>query len=238
MGGKQINKKQYTGKITSGIKLRTFQLAVITFIQQQLPIWRDDPDRPNEQSEDKLNLQLCKFLNSHARHILPVVHFDHEEYQTGRRSVDLSASPAESIFFEAKPYTIYDPILVIEGKRLPAPCSSREKEYVTGTASKKISGGIQRFKLGLHGAKLNLAAIIGYVQDHSACHWHKKINGWISELVSKPIGDGSIWVANETLEPLEEEKERGIANCRSIHHRTFGNKIELHHLWITMNIEN
>ncbi|MCK4851510.1 MAG: hypothetical protein KAS86_00195, partial [Candidatus Omnitrophica bacterium] len=208
-----------------------------TFIQQQLPIWRDDTNRSDEQSEDKLNLQLCKFLDSHARHILPMVRFDHEEYQTGRRSVDLSASPAKSIFFEAKSYTIYDPVLVIECKRLPAPRSSREKEYVTGPTTEKISGGVQRFKLGLHGAKLNLAAIIGYVQDHSACHWHKKINEWISELVSNPIGDGCIWAANETLEPLEEDKERGIANCRSVHRRTFGNKIELHHLWITMNVE-
>ena len=43
MGGEQVNKKQYTGEITSGIKFQTFQLTIITFIQQQLPIWRDDP---------------------------------------------------------------------------------------------------------------------------------------------------------------------------------------------------
>jgi len=237
MGGKQINKKQYTGKITSGIKLRTFQLAVITFIQQQLPIWRDDPDRIDEQSEDKLNLQLCKFLDSHARNILPMIRFDHEEYQTGRRRVDMSASPVKSIFLEAKPYTIYDPVLVLEGKRLPTPSSSREKEYVTGPTPEKINGGIQRFKLGLHGAKLNLVAIIGYVQGHSICHWHRKINGWISELASNPIGDGCIWNVNETLKPLEEDKTKGIANCHSVHRRTFGNKIDIHHLWIAMNRE-
>ena len=237
MGGKQINKKQYTGKITSGIKLRTFQLAVITFIQQQLPIWRDDPDRIDEQSEDKLNLQLCKFLDSHARNILPMIRFDHEEYQTGRRRVDMSASPVKSIFLEAKLYTIYDPVLVLEGKRLPTPSSSREKEYVTGPTPEKINGGIQRFKLGLHGAKLNLVAIIGYVQDHSICHWHGKINGWISELAGNPIGDGCIWNVNETLKPLEEDKTKGIANCHSVHRRTFGNKIDIHHLWIAMNRE-
>ena len=237
MGGKQISKKQYTGKITSGIKLRTFQLTVITFVQQQLPIWRDDPGRIDEQSEDKLNLQLCKFLDSHARNILPMIRFDHEEYQTGRRRVDMSASPVKSIFLEAKPYTIYDPVLVLEGKRLPTPSSSREKEYVTGPTPEKINGGIQRFKLGLHGAKLNLVAIIGYVQYHSICHWHGKINGWISELASNPIGDGCIWNVNETLKPLEEDKTKGIANCRSVHRRTFGNKIELFHLWIAMNRE-
>ncbi len=149
MGGKQINEKGYTGKITSGIQSRTFQLTIITFILQQLPSWRDDSDRPNEQSEDKLNLQLCKFLDAHAWNDFPMIRFDHEEYQTGHRRVDMSASPAKSIFFEAKLYTIYDPVLVLEGKRLPAPSSSREKEYVTGPNPEKISGGIQRFKLVL-----------------------------------------------------------------------------------------
>jgi len=238
MGGEQINNEQGIGKITSGIKFRTFQLKIIDFVYQQLPTWRDDPDRPDEQSEDKLNLQLCKFLDSHARNDFPMIRFDHEEYQTDQRRVDMSASPAKHIFLGAKPYTIYDPVLVLEGKRLPAPSSNREKEYVTGSTPEKISGGIQRFKLGLHGAKLNLAAIIGYVQDNSARHWHKKINMWISELVSNPIGDGCMWTVNESLKPLEEYKTKGIANCRSAHRRTFGDKIELHHLWVTMNVEN
>ncbi len=170
-----------------------------------------------------------------------MVRFDHEEYQTGRRSVDLSASPQESVSFEAVVYTIYDPIVVIECKRLPAPSSSRAKEYVTGPTPEKISGGIQRFKLGLHGAKLNLSAIIGYVQDHSACHWHKKINGWISELVSNPIGDGCIWTTDESLKAFEGDTSRGIYSYRSIHSRTgdiVNNEIELHHLWVTMNVEN
>ncbi len=118
MGGEQINKKQSTGEITSGIKSRTFQLTIINFVYQQLPIWRDDTNRPDEQSEDKLNLQLCKFLDSCARKDFPMVRFNHEEYQTDQRRVDLSASPAKNIFLEAKPYTIYDPVLVLECKRL------------------------------------------------------------------------------------------------------------------------
>jgi hypothetical protein len=237
MGGEQTDKKQYTGEITSGIKPRTFQLTIINFVYQQLPIWRDDTDRLDEQSEDKLNLQLCKFLNSCAREDFPMVCFNHEEDQTNQRRVDLSASPVKSMCFGAKLYTIYDPILLLEGKRLPAPSSSREKEYVTGPTPKKISGGVQRFKLGLHGKKHNFVAMIGYVQDRSACHWHGKINGWILELVNNPIGDGCIWTANETLNPLEEDKTKGIASYRSTHSRTIGDKIELRHLWITMNVE-
>jgi len=239
MGGEQINKKQYTGKITSGIKSLTFQLTIINFVHQQLPIWRDDPDRPLEQSEPKLNSQLAKFLNSpHASKDFPMICFVHEEPQYGSRKVDISALPDKKMIIEAQTYTKYDPVLVIECKRLPAPSLDREREYVTGTEPNKISGGIQRFKLGFHGAKHNLAAMIGYIQDRSACHWHGKINGWISELVNNPIGDGCIWAANETLNPLEEDKIKGIASYRSTHSRTLGDKIELHHLWITMNVEN
>ena len=228
----------WSGKITSGIEPDSLPLQTIAFVYGQLTGWRDDPDRPVEEAEDKLNLQLCKFLGVQANKEFPMIRFDHEEPQVGRRRVDMSASPAKSIFFEAKLYTIYDPVLVLEGKRLPTPSSSREKEYVTGPTPKKISGGIQRFKLSLHGAKLNLVAIIGYVQGHSVCHWHKKINGWISELVDNPIGDGCIWAANETLNPLAEDKTKAIASYRSTHSRTLGDKIELHHLWITMNVQN
>jgi hypothetical protein len=242
MGGKQINKRQYTGRITSGIKLRTFQLSIINFVQQQLSIWRDDPDRPDEQSENKLNLQLCKFLDSRARVDFYMIRFGPEEYQIRQRRVDISASPAESIFLEAKPYTIYDPVLVLECKRLPAPPpKSREKEYVTGLASKKLSGGIQRFKLGLHGTKHNLAVMIGYLQNNTSRDWYVKINGWILELVKYPIGDGCVWTADETLKAFERDTSRGIYSYRSIHSRTgdiVNNEIELHHLWVTMNVEN
>jgi hypothetical protein len=122
---------------------------------------------------------------------------------------------------------------------LPAPLpKEREKEYVTGTKLNKISGGIQRFKLGLHGAKHNLAAMIGYIQD-SSHDWCSTINKWISELVENPIGDGNTWENNEKLKIIEEDKTIGIAKYQSIHNRTgdvVNNEIEIHHLWITMDI--
>lgn len=232
------SKGQDTGQITSGIPRDTLAVTTINFVRQQLPAWRDDPDRPDEKSEDKLNLQLCKFLDSRARNTFPMVRFDHQEYQAGQRRVDLSASPVESLYLEAKLYTIYDPILVLEGKRLPAPSSDREKEYVTGTRPTKTTGGIQRFKLGLHGATLDLSAMIGYVQDRCARDWHHKINEWILELASGTIADGCLWKANETLELLEEDTAERVASCRSVHSRTgevASNTITLHHLWIAMN---
>jgi hypothetical protein len=229
------SKTSSIGQITCGITLKTLVLETIAFVREQLPSWRDDPDRQNEQSENKLNLQLCKFLDSRARNDFPMVRFDHEEYQSGRRSTDLSASLAETAVIEAKTYTIYDTILVLEGKRIPAPSSDRKKEYVTGTTSGKISGGIQRFKMGLHGAEHNLVAMIGYVQARTPRYWQKKINEWIVQLTSDSVVDGCLWTIDETLKPLTADIAKGILSYRSLHNRISGNKIEIHHLWIAMN---
>ena len=220
------------GQITSGISVKTLALKTIHFVQQQLPAWRDDPDRRDEQSENKLNLQLSKFLDSCARWYFPMVRFSHQEYQSGHRSVDLAASLAERTVLEAHLYTIYDPILVLEGKRLPAPSSDREKEYVTG--GQRRTGGIQRFKLRLHGGQLNLAALIGYVQQGSVNHWFKTINQWISKVATISPNDGCNWSNDEVLGLLEEDFAHRTASYRSVHQRSSGNKIELFHLWIEM----
>ncbi|MHB1459544.1 MAG: hypothetical protein ACYC0V_21750 [Armatimonadota bacterium] len=224
------------GRISTGIEQNKLQLRTIEFMRQQLPAWRDDPDRPDEQAENKLSLQLCKFLDSQARNEFPMVRFDHEEYQSKRRSVDLSASVTAPQVIGAKLHTIYDPILVIECKRLPAPSLEREKEYVTGGCEKK-SGGIQRFKLGLHGADLNLAAIIGYIQERSLDDWHSAVNQWISDLASGIRKDLCAWYDTELLEPLDGDQSSIIASFQSVHGRNgsaAADHITIHHLWITM----
>ncbi|MGH7492237.1 MAG: hypothetical protein ACREOO_07570 [bacterium] len=231
-------KKQNGDKITSGL-IRQDNLAMRTlhFVREQLPLWRDDPERTLEVSETRLNSQLCDFLDSHANRFFPMVHFKHEERQTGRSSVDLSAKLVQGMALRAKQYTIYDSVLVFECKRLPAPSSDREMEYVTGGKNHR-SGGIQRFKLGVHGAELNMAVMIGYVQAQSARDWYNKINAWISELCNGTIEDECIWNDGETLEQLDEDEAMGFSNYRSVHSRadnTSNNRILIHHLWIEMN---
>ncbi|ABW68943.1 hypothetical protein [Desulfosudis oleivorans] len=234
----KCDKGTYIGQITSGIDVpSTLALKTISFINQNLPAWRDDPDRPKEQSEDKLNLQLCKFLDSRARRDFPMVRFDHEEYQTGIRRVDLSASPVEKAIFGAITYTIYDPILVIEGKRLPAPSTNREKEYVIGDVNKK-NGGIERFKLGLHGFDLNIAVIVGYVQEKRLDHWYQKINEWILELADGTKKGSCVWNTDEVLKQLMQYRITRVSSCQSTHSRTgskVSSEIKIHHLWIAMD---
>ncbi|MDY6893747.1 MAG: hypothetical protein SVO26_08570 [Chloroflexota bacterium] len=228
--------KPAIGKITSGVNPNSLVLRTIDFVYTQLPAWRDDPNRPAEQSEKKLNSQLCKFLDSEARNNFPMVRFNHEEAQTGRSSVDISASPVADTI-EARTYSIYDPITVFECKRLPAPARAREKEYVTG-GKKRKKGGIQRFKLGLHGTNHNIAAMIGYLQGRSPSDWYDEINKWIIELSSGTIADVCSWNISETIEEFEEHSPKGIARGRSTHSRrgsTQSDEIMLCHLWITMH---
>ena len=129
-------------------------------------------------------------------------------------------------------------MLVFECKRLPAPSPDREKEYLTG-GKKNKTGGIQRFKLGLHGADHNIAAMIGYLQEGHASYWHDKINKWIAELINGTMADNCVWNISEMLEKREEDSSKGIAKYQSTHNRSGSvqsNKILIRHLWITMHM--
>jgi hypothetical protein len=226
-----------SGRITSGIKPHAIPLGIIAFIRRQLPAWKDDPDRSHGDSEPVLNPQLCRFLDVRARSEFPMFAFGHEEPQASGRHVDLSAFAVEGIVIEARSYTKYDPILVIECKRIPAPSKDREKEYVTGAKAGKITGGIQRFKLGHHGAQLDVVAMIGYVQAGTARHWLDEINGWILELVDDPLGDGCVWDKTEILRSVQEDESKDVFSYHSVHGRSINSPkdaIEIHHLWIEM----
>jgi hypothetical protein len=236
MNGK-VAKAQTRGGVTSGILKEALVSKTISYVSRQLQSWRDDPGRRDVQSENQLNLQLVKFLDAQARSEFPMVRFDHEEYQSGRRSIDMSASPIETIIIDARLHTIYDPILVIEGKRLPAPSLDREKEYVSG-GKDSISGGIQRFKLGLHGGDHNIVAMVGYVQEQSLSQWHKQINDWIAKFERGIFEDSCEWSAGEKLALIEEDSLNGVARYNSTHSRVGSVKkerFELYHLWIEMN---
>jgi hypothetical protein len=223
------------GSITRGIERDTLEKQTIAFVKDQLATWRDHPDRVSEQAEEKLNAQLCKFLNIQARRIFPMAHFHHEERQAGRARVDISASPTELISAALYADSIFEPFLVLEAKRLPAPAAGREREYVTGYEAR--SGGIQRFKLGLHAPNHETAVMIGYVQKGALAAWLAKINGWIAELVEANATDGCVWHAGEELVDYEEDDLRGTARSLSRHQRHGdppGNRITLYHLWVSM----
>jgi hypothetical protein len=207
----------------------------LEFISTNLPPWRDDPDRSIETAEEELNAQLSNFLQAKATHEFPMVQFQHEQRQTGRRRVDLSAKPTCPLIICGTYYSIYKPFLVIEGKRLPAPDKLREREYLTGGDFK--SGGIQRFKLGLHGKDHDKVVMIGYVQSGRFSEWEKQLNEWIVALADSKESGSEKWGKDEILSGLIENRRSKICRMRSVHARRIGilsSTVEIVHLWITM----
>lgn len=204
----------------------------IEFVWKCLTPWRNDPDRPFAEGEEELNAQFHNFLQSCANETFPMVLFQHEQRQEGRRRVDLSAKPATKIIIEGVTYTKYQPILVIEGKRLPAPSKIREREYVSG--GQNLSGGIQRFKLGLHGKEHATVIILGYLQQGELQEWHSCINEWISDLASNAPSD---WGNHELLAAFSHHCKGQKARTSSVHPRLKECKtpeIQILHFWIQM----
>ncbi len=222
------------GRITSGVPADTAVNQTLGFIERNLAPWRDDPERPAAVWERDLNSQLCKFLNWAARRSdFAMVHFHHEEPQGVRHSADISATPVGEGWIEGRPYSKYDPILIVEGKRLPTPGSGREREYVTSAIDAAPSGGVQRFKLGLHGAALSIAGIVGYVQAGTCAEWYDRINAWIDDLASSP---DPLWSGSDRLDGFMGDGLARVSRCESEHSRPTGVSptIRLAHLWVEM----
>ena len=225
------------GRLTHGPQVNALVDRTVEFVREELPRWRDRADRKPQTDEELLNAQLCKHLEARARQRQFPVLFHHEERQTARRRVDISAGPVESGFIGTTYHSIDDPFLVFEGKRLPTPGGrAREREYVTG--HEKQSGGIQRFKLGLHGGKVKTAALIGYIQKETPVVWHARINLWIRDLAAGLQLRDETWTPADQVGTLTCDKASRTAACDSRHQRVAScasPDIRLRHLWVEMS---
>lgn len=220
------------GRLASSAVQNSLIEQTIEFVWGCLIPWRNDPDRPFAEGEEELNAQFHNFLQSCANETFPMVLFQHEQRQEGRRRVDLSVKPVKRIIIEGVTYTKYHPILVIEGKRLPAPSKTRAREYVSGV--EELSGGIQRFKLGLHGKEHATVIILGYLQQGNLQEWHSRINGWISDLARDQSDD---WANHEVLAAFSHHRGGQKARASSKHPRLKECKtpeIQILHFWIQM----
>jgi hypothetical protein len=218
-------------------KPATFRHELIDFIANELPRWRDRPDRSSATSETILTSQLCAHLNGAARHSdgWDNIQFRVEEPDetSGGRKIDLAPAPCGSaICIEGRRHTDFDSLMPIECKRLPTPKDKGrdEREYVISRYSS--TGGIQRFKAGHHGATHAFGAMIGYVQEETTAAWDKSIAGWISSLAD--IAESG-WSLNDLLQSTRIDIALRVAEFRSFHLRTNGlPDIELRHLWVEM----
>lgn len=228
-----------SGRLNPEIHLpSTAKLELVGFIAEELPRWRDHPDRPAANAETKLTEHLCDYLNS-AVYYSPAwshVQFRTEtgdETQTGRK-IDLAVKPrAAVLIIEGRRHCQFDALFPIECKRLPTPTGHDrdEREYVITELG--TTGGIQRFKFGYHGAAHAFAVMIAYVQEQSCSHWLDQVNYWIMDLAVRPT---SAWSDSDILQLLSEDLTSGISTLKSEHRREgYLHGCELRHLWIKMH---
>lgn len=216
----------------------TGKLEIVNFIAHELPAWRDRPDRPtNVSGENELNGQLCLHLNSVAYKSTKWSHLqflpEMRDESLGNRRIDISVNPRIEIEIEGRRYNSFEMLFPIECKRLPTPKEKGrdEREYVTNEPG--TTGGIQRFKFGYHGSKHSFAGIIAYVQHQSFSYWMTKVNNWISDLVA---GINPAWSNSDLLQLVDDNTETKVRMLQSEHQRRNEmGKIELRHLWISIN---
>lgn len=190
---------------------------ILDFIKDQLPHWRDCPDRSEEVAETKLTSQLCSYLNSAARHSVgwDMLQFRVEEADEAEasRKIDLVAAPCDAtIWVEGRRFTQFNTLVPIECKRLPTPVRRDRdpREYVFSSHSS--TGGIQRFKHSQHGAHHALGAMIGYIQTETCRFWANQVDSWISDLIG--VGEPG-WSHDDRLEFEDED-----AAARTVRTRT------------------
>lgn len=116
-------------------------------------------------------------------------------------------------------------IFSVECKRLPAPESAREREYIHGTSN---NGGIERYKSEKHGKGLDDCGLLGFIEKENPKNWIVTLNKWIGDiaLVDKT------WKKDETLSELESQID--FCFLESTAHRK-ANDIHLFHLWVILN---
>lgn len=228
-----------SGRLDRTIHLpSTAKLELMNFIAQELPGWRDHPDRPLKHSETALTEHLCDYLNGATNQSGD---WSHVQFRTetgdemrGGRKIDLTVKPCgAAVIIEGRRHSQFDALFPIECKRLPTPKEKDrdEREYVITDPG--TTGGIQRFKFGYHGSIHKFAAMIAYVQDESFPYWLAQINGWILDL--SKISD-SPWSTLDSIKSFNEDSAQGLCLLDSRHQRVGDlGECELRHLWIKMN---
>jgi hypothetical protein len=215
-----------------------FRHELLDFITEELPKWRDDPDRPVSTSETQITEHLADYLSSASRKSpgWDILQFRTEaaDEEMKVRKIDLAPKACGVIIWiEGRRYTQYEPLLPIECKRLPTPKQMKrdEREYVFSKYAS--TGGIQRFKAGHHGAKHSLGGMIAYIENETATVWDERIAGWIKELVA---ANENGWTLKDLIELTKELKPERLTVLRSSHTRQKGlPDIELRHMWVEMN---
>ncbi len=125
------------------------------------------------------------------------------------------------LFEDRNPFGLTKAFFELEAKLLP----TGSKDYVKGN-----QGGIERFKRGHHGKGLLKSAMIGYIRENDCSYWFKKINEWITDLISNNTDTGIQWDAQDLLietDNFNTTQKYTSKNTRIVNSNT--DSIQLHH---------
>jgi hypothetical protein len=228
--------------VSSGNLVKTLHLpgawldALIDFILLQLPLWRDDEHRRSADSETTLTAQLCGYLNS-ACSLAPgfdTLQFKQEEPDPGpdaRRKMDLVAAPrAAVLWINGRRHDHYDTLVPIECKRLPTPSPREKREYLQ--TLEKSTGGVQRFKHGMHGSESELGVLIGYIQHGTIESWLTRMDWWVRAIARAKL---PLWSDADRATLDTHNSSARTAAMTSVNARSRNlTPIRLRHLWLEM----
>jgi hypothetical protein len=213
-------------------------MNVVTFVEKHLTEFSITYAGSSVKNENGLNQVLCILLNNYARIESCFFIFEKEFME----DVENGSSPKVDfgvivLPINSKFYNSREPFFSIEAKRLGQTGKAREKEYLIGREEDgkyKPCGGVERFKMAIHGKNLQYSAMIGYVQAYDFNYWQKTIDGWIDDLIAGKISSSSHWSEKDKLQPLNQTAN--TAKFRSENSRKKGNII-LFHLWVNLQVK-
>lgn len=215
-------------------------LAVLDFVEKQLILFSKKNINSNIKNERGLTQKLVGMLSLNANKEECLFRFDKEYMEDpgkgSSHTVDIGVltNIDEGLFIGVKHFTSEESFFSMEAKRLYKAPKAREREYLIGRIVKNKymeCGGVERFKKGIHGKKLNFCAMIGYVQEYNFDHWHSKINGWISNLIIESKDQTIKWTEDDKL--TNEYTKLQFARYKSVNSR-LNDSIALFHLWVKL----
>lgn len=192
---------------------------------------------PLTANERDLASSLCIYLDQMSREVGAPYRFHHQP-PFGRRSIDIGLTSATSseIFINSQVFRRNEIFYSIEAKLLPLK-STRQREYVVSDfqniakPDKKLMGGIERFKQGVHAPALAQSSIVAFVQEVPSTPWLAVINGWIVDLTTvKPASHECAWTTDDILFPVRIDGR--MEESASNHRRPDGSEIHLCHFWL------
>jgi|JI10StandDraft_1071094.scaffolds.fasta_scaffold40668_4 hypothetical protein len=146
-----------------------------------------------------------------------------------RVDLDVRLRDGQAVRIEGMRFGARNTFLVLEAKRLPAPEKRRWREYLVGEG-----GGIQRFKQGDHGRRLQVVGMLGYIQCFDASHWQTTLNAWIDELIVTPT-PGITWDADDRLMLESASPDHPVTTLHSFPLRKIdGQRLTMRHLWVQL----